>query len=134
MRCVQSYRQFMITSALSDHFVHIGDLRSLCLQARLDDHNRIVRKEVVNKQSTTLRETLADRKNIQKLLATGWSEFNASCHDLTRTRHNSTGNGHVGGGWFIYDVAYYGVNLFAGDILNSMNGDDDNISSDASIR
>ena len=40
----------------------------------------------------------------------------------------------TGGGWFIYDIAFYGVNLFAGAILDEMNGDDDNVSSASSIR
>jgi len=39
-----------------------------------------------------------------------------------------------GGCWFIYDVAYYGVNLFGGQILTAINSsDDDNVSADASI-
>ena len=41
----------------------------------------------------------------------------------------------TGGCWFIYDVAYYGVNLFGGEILQSIsNSDDDNVSLNASIR
>lgn len=41
----------------------------------------------------------------------------------------------TGGCWFIYDIAYYGVNLFGGEIISAINdGDDDNISSDKSIR
>lgn len=41
----------------------------------------------------------------------------------------------TGGTWFIYDVAYYGVALFGGDIINSMKSeDDDNVSTDASLR
>jgi len=41
----------------------------------------------------------------------------------------------TGGGWFIYDVAYYGVNLFGGEILNKINStDDDNVSADSSVR
>ncbi|RYG66425.1 hypothetical protein EON64_09765, partial [archaeon] len=40
----------------------------------------------------------------------------------------------TGGGWFIYDVAYYGVNLFGGEILSKISsGDDDNISSHHSL-
>eukprot|EP00601_Ochromonadales_sp_CCMP2298_P019776 CAMPEP_0173303310 /NCGR_PEP_ID=MMETSP1143-20121109/18827_1 /TAXON_ID=483371 /ORGANISM="non described non described, Strain CCMP2298" /LENGTH=550 /DNA_ID=CAMNT_0014244023 /DNA_START=115 /DNA_END=1768 /DNA_ORIENTATION=- len=39
-----------------------------------------------------------------------------------------------GGCWFIYDVAYYGVNLFGGEILTAINAsDDDNVSADTSI-
>lgn len=40
----------------------------------------------------------------------------------------------TGGGWFIYDVAYYGVNLFGGQILNQISAtDDDNVSANSSI-
>ena len=39
------------------------------------------------------------------------------------------------GCWFIYDVAFYGVALFGGDIVNAMKtSDDDNVSSDPAIR
>lgn len=78
-------------------------------ESRLDDHTRIVRKTAAASQGPSLREALSDKRNLYKLIATG-------------------------GGWFIYDVAFYGVNLFAGDILDAMNGDDDNVSSNASIR
>ena len=41
----------------------------------------------------------------------------------------------TGGGWFLYDVAYYGVNLFGGAILAAINDkSDDNITSDSSVR
>lgn len=41
----------------------------------------------------------------------------------------------TGGAWFIYDVAYYGVNLFGGEILHAISDeDDDSVSSDESIR
>lgn len=41
----------------------------------------------------------------------------------------------TGGCWFIYDVAFYGVALFGGDIVNSMkSSDDDNVSSNGAIR
>ena len=50
-----------------------------------------------------------DKKNIKKLIASG-------------------------GGWFIYDVAYYGVNLFAGEILSHLTDDDGNVSSNKSVR
>lgn len=41
----------------------------------------------------------------------------------------------TGGGWFIYDVAFYGVSLFGGVIVNSIkSGDDDNVSSDSGVR
>jgi len=41
----------------------------------------------------------------------------------------------TGGGWFIYDVAFYGVSLFGGVIVNSIKTtDDDNVSSDAAVR
>ena len=41
----------------------------------------------------------------------------------------------TGGSWFIYDVAYYGVALFAGIIVDSLkDGDDDSIASDSSYR
>eukprot|EP00599_Poterioochromonas_sp_BG-1_P011145 CAMPEP_0173138406 /NCGR_PEP_ID=MMETSP1105-20130129/3670_1 /TAXON_ID=2985 /ORGANISM="Ochromonas sp., Strain BG-1" /LENGTH=354 /DNA_ID=CAMNT_0014050993 /DNA_START=92 /DNA_END=1153 /DNA_ORIENTATION=+ len=40
----------------------------------------------------------------------------------------------TGGGWFIYDVAYYGVNLFGGEIVSDINGDDDNVSAMSSIQ
>ncbi len=59
--------------------------------------------------SIPLTESLSAPENIKKLIASG-------------------------GGWFIYDVAYYGVNLFAGEILNAMDGDDDNVSADVNIR
>jgi len=40
----------------------------------------------------------------------------------------------TGGGWFIYDVAYYGVNLFGGAIVSEINNtDDDNVSNDSSV-
>lgn len=41
----------------------------------------------------------------------------------------------TGGGWFLYDVCYYGVNLFGGEIVAAItNSDDDNVSSNESIR
>jgi PHS family inorganic phosphate transporter-like MFS transporter len=41
----------------------------------------------------------------------------------------------TGGSWFIFDVAYYGVALFGGIIVNSLDsGDDNNVSSDESYR
>lgn len=41
----------------------------------------------------------------------------------------------TGGGWFIYDVAFYGVSLFGGVIVNSIKStDDDNVSSDSAVR
>lgn len=79
------------------------------LEARYDDGSRIVRRTEFDKEPISLMDSLSDRKNLMKLVATG-------------------------GGWFLYDVAFYGVNLFAGDILDAMNGDDDNVSSDHSIR
>lgn len=37
--------------------------------------------------------------------------------------------------WFFYDIAFYGVALFGGDIVNDMkSGDDDNVSSAESLR
>ena len=38
-----------------------------------------------------------------------------------------------GGGWFLYDVCFYGMELFGGEIVDEIDGDHDNISSDASI-
>ena len=41
----------------------------------------------------------------------------------------------TGGCWFIYDVAYYGVNLFGGEILKEISDrDDDNVSLNSAIR
>lgn len=41
----------------------------------------------------------------------------------------------TGGGWFLYDVAFYGVNLFGGSILEAINNStDDNVSSVSSVR
>lgn len=41
----------------------------------------------------------------------------------------------TGGGWFLYDVAYYGVNLFGGAILAAIDArSDDNITTDESVR
>jgi PHS family inorganic phosphate transporter-like MFS transporter len=41
----------------------------------------------------------------------------------------------TGGGWFIYDVAYYGVSLFGGQIVAAVYPtDDDNVSSPESLR
>eukprot|EP01038_Epipyxis_sp_PR26KG_P008485 gene8485-11469_t len=41
----------------------------------------------------------------------------------------------TGGGWFLYDIAYYGVNLFGGEILNAISAkSDDNVSSVKNIR
>jgi len=41
----------------------------------------------------------------------------------------------TGGCWFIYDIAYYGVNLFGGEILKAISdSDDDSVSSDRSVR
>lgn len=41
----------------------------------------------------------------------------------------------TGGTWFLFDVYYYGVNLFGGEILDAMkNDDDDSISSDKGIQ
>lgn len=39
------------------------------------------------------------------------------------------------GGWFLFDIAYFGVTLCGGLILDAMKeGDDDNVSSDGSLR
>jgi PHS family inorganic phosphate transporter-like MFS transporter len=38
-----------------------------------------------------------------------------------------------GGGWFLYDVCFYGMELFSPYILDDIDGDDDNVSSDDSI-
>lgn len=38
-----------------------------------------------------------------------------------------------GGGWFLYDVCFYGMELFSGKILDDMIGDYDNISSNDSV-
>lgn len=41
----------------------------------------------------------------------------------------------TGGGWLLYDVAYYGVNLFGGRILSAIaESDDDNVSSPSALR
>ena len=41
----------------------------------------------------------------------------------------------TGGSWFIFDVAFYGVSLFGGDIVNAMKvGSDDDVSANSSIR
>jgi MFS transporter, PHS family, inorganic phosphate transporter len=42
----------------------------------------------------------------------------------------------TGGGWFLYDIAFYGVNLFGGEIIKSINSNntDDNVSSANSLR
>jgi len=57
-----------------------------------------------------LRSALFDSSNTRKLLATG-------------------------GGWFLYDVCYYGVALFGGQILGSLETpDDDNVSSNTNIQ
>lgn len=41
----------------------------------------------------------------------------------------------TGGGWFLYDVAFYGVNLFGGSILEAINNStDDNVSSVNNVR
>jgi PHS family inorganic phosphate transporter-like MFS transporter len=41
----------------------------------------------------------------------------------------------TGGGWFIYDVCYYGVNLFGPQLLQSINdSDDDNVSGPGNVR
>lgn len=41
----------------------------------------------------------------------------------------------TGGGWFLYDIAYYGVNLFGGEILSEISStDDDNVSSPSALR
>jgi PHS family inorganic phosphate transporter-like MFS transporter len=80
------------------------------LESRIEQSMRVVRSDTVKPVGgPSLWESLQDRKNCLKLVASG-------------------------GGWFIYDVAFYGVNLFAGQILSSISGDDDNVSSDASIR
>jgi len=40
----------------------------------------------------------------------------------------------TGGSWFLYDIAYYGVNLFGGEILSEINAsDDDNVSLNSNI-
>ena len=38
-----------------------------------------------------------------------------------------------GGGWFLYDVCFYGMELFSPYILDEISGDDDNVSSEHSI-
>lgn len=40
----------------------------------------------------------------------------------------------TGGGWFIYDAAYYGVNLFGGQIIQAISEDTDDLTSNSSIR
>ena len=41
----------------------------------------------------------------------------------------------TGMGWFLYDVCFYGVNLFGGEILAEINTyEDDNVTTDANIR
>jgi MFS transporter, PHS family, inorganic phosphate transporter len=81
------------------------------LESRIEENMRIVRSSEMKKATggPTLWESLQDRKNVKKLIASG-------------------------GGWFIYDVAYYGVNLFAGEILSNLSDDDGNVSSNKSIR
>ena len=39
----------------------------------------------------------------------------------------------TGGSWFIFDVCYYGVGLFGGDILSSINDSVDDVTSDANV-
>ena len=79
------------------------------MESRMDDFTRIVKKSSNEVANPKIMDSLKERENLIKLVASG-------------------------GGWFLYDVAYYGVNLFAGSILDAMNGDDDNVSSDKSIR
>jgi MFS transporter, PHS family, inorganic phosphate transporter len=38
-----------------------------------------------------------------------------------------------GGGWFLYDVCFYGMELFSPYVLDEIDGDDDNVSSKSSI-
>lgn len=41
----------------------------------------------------------------------------------------------TGGCWFLYDICYYGVNLFGGEILNSIStSEDDDVTSDTNVR
>lgn len=41
----------------------------------------------------------------------------------------------TGGSWFLYDIAYYGVNLFGGEIIAEIQAsDDDNVSSSEALR
>jgi PHS family inorganic phosphate transporter-like MFS transporter len=40
----------------------------------------------------------------------------------------------TGGGWFLFDIVVYGIGLLAGDIIEQISSDDDNVSSESSIR
>lgn len=56
-------------------------------------------------------------------------------HDMLQKRDTWYKLAVTGGGWFIYDVAYYGVNLFGGEILQSISdANDDNVSSAHALR
>ena len=54
---------------------------------------------------------------------------------MIRTRETQLNLLVTGGGWFIYDVAYYGVSLFGGQIVGAVyETDDDNVTSKESLR
>eukprot|EP01039_Chlorochromonas_danica_P004307 gene4307-4728_t len=81
------------------------------LQEQFDPHQAAIVNEAQghNKDNAVIREALSKWSTWKDLIATG-------------------------GGWFLYDIAYYGVNLFGGEILSKIDpSDDDNISSHGSI-
>ena len=98
------WRLILGLGAIPLFFVVCGSMYEIYLEGQVE--SRIVKPK---ETTIPLSESLSDPENIKKLIASG-------------------------GGWFIYDVAYYGVNLFAGAILNAMDGDDDNVSKDSSVR
>lgn len=65
----------------------------------------------------------------------GGGASNSLCDQLGRNR-NMYKLLATGGGWLLYDVVYYGVSLFGGEILETLeNGDNDDVKlSNASIR
>mmetsp|Transcript_15815 Transcript_15815/g.14312 ORF Transcript_15815/g.14312 Transcript_15815/m.14312 type:complete len:578 (+) Transcript_15815:34-1767(+) len=67
-------------------------------------------------------DTLKDRNNISI-----WS--------LLKEREMQKKLLVTGGAWYIYDICFYGVNLFGGEILeNILPNNDDNVSSNSAIR
>lgn len=99
------------------------------------------------------------KAQIRESVVSAGLDVDNPAHDLTRAQRrsmesrresrrqvrNSTDDFHdaktwmgllvTGGGWFLYDIAFYGVNLFGGEILSEISAsDDDNVSSSAAIR
>ena len=85
--------------------------------------------------NSTLRHSL-DRELRNSSVGIGLVEANVVLLDAMRQWRYQKHMIATGGGWFLYDVAYYGVNLFGGAILAAIDGDrdDDNVTSNTNVQ